>query len=139
MSASTTDAERLQACDAAITHLLHRLQNDARVAWHFDPITKSFEDLTRAHALCKGLDVDEFRRTYAGTLTFEAPPSAPSTPAHDGRDELLAVVRMVANLGEYRQLVERMADCLRPHERPAFERLFRQDARAALFAAGEPR
>ena len=59
--------------------------------------------------------------------------------ADDGRDELLAVVRMVANLGEYRQLVERMADCLRPHERPAFERLFRQDARAALFAAGEPR
>lgn len=49
--------------------------------------------------------------------------------------DLLAVAQMVANLGEYRELVEKMAEALRPQERAAFVKLFREDARAAIAKA----
>lgn len=49
--------------------------------------------------------------------------------------ELLAAVQLVANLGEYRELVEKMAEALRPHERASFVKLFREDARAAIAKA----
>lgn len=51
--------------------------------------------------------------------------------------ELLAIVQMVANLGEYRELVEKMAKALRPHERDAFVKLYREDARAAIAKAND--
>lgn len=57
----------------AIHSLLLRIQRDPRLAYHFDPLTQSFEDLTAAHALNYGLDLDQFRKEFAGTLTYEAP------------------------------------------------------------------
>ncbi len=49
--------------------------------------------------------------------------------------ELLAVAQIVANLGEYRELVDAMAAVLRSHERAGFVKLFRQDAPAAVAKA----
>lgn len=48
---------------------------------------------------------------------------------------LLRIVQMVANLGEYRELVEAMAAPLRTHERESFIKLFREEARAAIAEA----
>ncbi len=47
--------------------------------------------------------------------------------------ELLNMVQMIANIGQYRDLVDKMAMCLRAHERAGFEKMFREDA-AALIA-----
>jgi len=60
------------------------------------------------------------------------------TPTPGPTDELVKVAQRVANLGEYRELVCDMAKVLPLHERDAFIRLFREDARAALrLARGE--
>lgn len=49
--------------------------------------------------------------------------------------DLLAIAQMVANLGEYRALVEEMAQVLRPHERESFIKLYRETARAVIAKA----
>lgn len=74
----TTQTEAVQqdainAGKSAIHRLLQRIQRDPAVAWHFDPITRSMEDLTRAHSLLHGLDVEEFRKDYFATLDFQEP------------------------------------------------------------------
>lgn len=61
------------AARKAIHRLLQRIQRDPRLAWHFDPITQSMADLTEAHALLFGLDVQKFRLELFGSLEFEAP------------------------------------------------------------------
>lgn len=66
--------ERIRTSRTAIHSLLQRIQRDPRLAYYFDPLTQSFEDLTAAHALNYNLpDLEQFRKDYAGTLTFEAP------------------------------------------------------------------
>lgn len=57
----------------AIEHLLSRIARDPRLAYYFDPLTKSMELLTAEYAAQKGLDVEEFRRNYYARLRFEAP------------------------------------------------------------------
>lgn len=69
-----TDAEKLDAATKAISHVLQRLQTDARVAYYFDPITESFGLLTKAHALLTGQPVDE-TRAYLASRMFFAPPT----------------------------------------------------------------
>lgn len=53
-------------------------------------------------------------------------------------EELREVAQQVANIGEYREIVDAMALCLRPHERPAFIQLYREKAKAALAVATRP-
>jgi hypothetical protein len=57
----------------AIGHLLDRIKADPRLAYHFDPLTRSMELLTAAYAEENGLDLEEFRKTYYASLRFEAP------------------------------------------------------------------
>lgn len=54
-------------------YLLNRIQEDPRLAYHFDPITESMLRLTADYAASKGLNVDDFRRMYYAGLKFEAP------------------------------------------------------------------
>lgn len=69
-----TDAEKLEAASKAINYLVHRLLTDARVAYHFDPITESFDLLTKAHALLTGQAVEEIRAALARRMLY-APPT----------------------------------------------------------------
>jgi hypothetical protein len=59
--------------DKAIWHLLRRIQRDPRLAYHFDPLTESYELLTAAYAEANGKDVEQFRKEYSATLKFERP------------------------------------------------------------------
>lgn len=70
---AATDGSATAAARKAIQHLLQRIQRDARLAYHFDGFTRSMEELTKAHALMEGLDLDAFRREYFGSLSFEVP------------------------------------------------------------------
>lgn len=54
-------------------YLLNRIREDARIAYYFDPITQSMEMLTAEYAKEQGLDVEEFRKNYYGSLRFERP------------------------------------------------------------------
>jgi len=58
---------------AAIEHLLSRIAADPRLAYYFDPLTRSMEELTEAYSLAKGLGVEEFRTRYYQKLRFERP------------------------------------------------------------------
>jgi len=57
----------------ATDHLLRRIANDSRLAYYFDPMTRSMEMLTAAYATEQGIDVEEFRKTYYARLRFEKP------------------------------------------------------------------
>jgi hypothetical protein len=57
----------------AVTNLLSRIARDPRLAYYFDPLTRSMEELTSAFALDHGLDVESFRETYYRGLRFECP------------------------------------------------------------------
>ena len=61
------------AADQLVMHLIRRLQRDPRVAYHFDPITESFQLLTAAYAELRGENVEDVRKRYADSLTYEAP------------------------------------------------------------------
>lgn len=61
------------AARKAIHYLLRRIQRDPRLAYHFDPITRSMEELTLAHALLHGLELEVFRKEYFASLRFTAP------------------------------------------------------------------
>lgn len=63
----------MSAADKAVSHLLNRIKDSPRLAYYFDPITKSMDLLTLAYAEANGLDVNEFRKSYYTTLKFEAP------------------------------------------------------------------
>ena len=52
-----TPEEQIEAARRVIEHLLQRLLTDARVAYYFDPVTESFDLLTKAHALLTGQPV----------------------------------------------------------------------------------
>lgn len=72
-----SDADKIVLAGKAISGLLRRLQRDGRIAYYFDPITQSFEDLTAAHCALQGIqDVSAFRETFAASLNFEAPAAA---------------------------------------------------------------
>ncbi|SFF15033.1 hypothetical protein [Paracidovorax wautersii] len=71
--AEAAQLDATNAAKGAIHHLLQRIQRDPSVAWHFDPITRSMEELTLAHALLQGLDVDQFRKDFFATLEFKEP------------------------------------------------------------------
>lgn len=68
-----TEDPATYAARQAILHVLHRIRNDPRLAYHFDPITRSMELLTKAHALLLGMDLEQFRKDYYGCLRFEGP------------------------------------------------------------------
>ncbi|WP_367847029.1 hypothetical protein [Rhodoferax sp. WC2427] len=70
------DATIFHANLKAIRSLLQRIQRDPRLAYYFDQCSQSFEDLTAAHAINYRLDLALFRKEFAGTLTYEAPPVA---------------------------------------------------------------
>ncbi len=57
-------------------YLLARIASDPRLAYHFDPLTRSMEMLTETYAKERGLDVEEFRKSYYATLKFERPTCA---------------------------------------------------------------
>lgn len=61
------------AAHQAVHHLLQRIQRDPQLAHYFSPITRSMEELTKAHALSRGLDLEQFRKDYYSTLNFERP------------------------------------------------------------------
>lgn len=52
-------------------YLLRRILDDPRVAYHFDPITRSMELLTETYALEHALDLAEFRNQLYAELKFE--------------------------------------------------------------------
>jgi hypothetical protein len=54
-------------------HLLDRIARDPKLAWYFDPFTKSMEMLTADYAAQHGMDVEEFRARYYARLKFETP------------------------------------------------------------------
>lgn len=64
----------------AAAHLLDRIARDPRLAYYFDPLTRSMEILTAEYASQKGLDLEEFRRTYYEQLKFESPKSCSESP-----------------------------------------------------------
>jgi len=57
----------------AISHLLERIARDPRLAYYFDPLTRSMEMLTEANAEELGEDLEKFRERYFARLLFEAP------------------------------------------------------------------
>lgn len=73
---------------ALTRHLLQRIVADPRLAYHFDPITRSMELLTQAHATDEGIDLEEFRKAYYSGLKFAGPVRC---------DELLAELRAVTD------------------------------------------
>jgi hypothetical protein len=54
-------------------HLLKRIVADPRLAYYFDPLTRSMELLTEAHAAEQGIDLELFRKTYYAQLKFVPP------------------------------------------------------------------
>ena len=74
MATTSTAADPAkQAADAAITHLLRRIQDQPKVAWFFGPASHSMDLLTLAHAQLHNLDVCEFRKAYFSRISFEQP------------------------------------------------------------------
>jgi hypothetical protein len=57
----------------AAAYLLDRIAHNPRLAYYFDPITRSMELLTKEYAEQQGLDLEDFRRSYYARLKFEAP------------------------------------------------------------------
>lgn len=61
------------AADRAINHLLWRIKDDPRLAYYFDPFTKSMELLTAAYAEAHGVDLAAFRKEFYDSLRFDRP------------------------------------------------------------------
>jgi hypothetical protein len=57
----------------AIDCLLGRIASDPKLAYYFDPISRSMELLTAARAALCGQNVEEFRKSYYPRLTFQSP------------------------------------------------------------------
>jgi hypothetical protein len=55
------------------SHLLSRIRHDPRLAYYFDPLTRSMELLTATYAAEACVDLEEFRKTYYASLRFEKP------------------------------------------------------------------
>lgn len=55
----------------AITHVLKRLQADGRLAYLIGPGSESFDLITQAYAEERGLDIEEFRKSFAADLKYE--------------------------------------------------------------------
>lgn len=54
-------------------YLLDRIVRDPRLAYYFDPLSRSMELLTEEYANQNGLVLADFRRQYYAKLRFEAP------------------------------------------------------------------
>jgi hypothetical protein len=54
-------------------HILNRIASDPRLAYYFDPLTRSMEMLTEAFARENNLDLEKFRSEYYAKLKFERP------------------------------------------------------------------
>ena len=61
------------ASDKAVAYLLNRIVRDPRLAYHFDPLTESYELLTAAHAEAVGQGIADFRTAYQAMMKFERP------------------------------------------------------------------
>lgn len=57
----------------AAAYLLDRIVRDPRIAYYFDPFSRSMEILTEEYAAQKGLDLEEFRKEFYPKLRFEPP------------------------------------------------------------------
>jgi hypothetical protein len=57
----------------AASYLLNRIREDARLAYYFDPVTKSMDLLTAEYAAQQSLDLETFRTSYFSKLRFENP------------------------------------------------------------------
>lgn len=57
----------------AAAHLLDRIARDPKLAWYFDPFSRSMELLTEEYAAQNGLSVEEFRAQYYPRLKFQTP------------------------------------------------------------------
>jgi hypothetical protein len=54
-------------------HLLQRIVADPQLAYYFDPLSRSMELLTEAHAHDAACDLELFRKTYYAQLKFVPP------------------------------------------------------------------
>lgn len=68
-----SEATKPVALTSLVQHLLQRIASDARLAYYFDPMTRSMELLTSAAAEERGVDVEKVRNMYYPTLKFERP------------------------------------------------------------------
>lgn len=57
----------------ATAYLLDRIARDPRLAYYFDPLSRSMEMLTAEYAEQNGLELEGFRQRYFANLKFEAP------------------------------------------------------------------
>ena len=57
----------------AVGHLLGRIARDSKLAWYFDPFSRSMELLTRDYCEAEALDLERFRAEYYAILKFERP------------------------------------------------------------------
>lgn len=57
----------------AVGHLLGRIARDPKLAWYFDPFSRSMELLTQDYCAAATLDLERFRAEYYATLKFESP------------------------------------------------------------------
>jgi hypothetical protein len=58
--------------DHAVAHLLRRVRNDPRLAYHMF-MTETLSLAMRAYAEANGLDAATFRKDYEATVMTEAP------------------------------------------------------------------
>jgi hypothetical protein len=63
----------MSTADEAVLNVLRRIMDDPRVAYYFDPFTRSYELLTAAYAEATGQDVDKIRKEIEQELNFAAP------------------------------------------------------------------
>ena len=54
-------------------HILNRIARDPRLAYYFDPLTRSMEMLTETFARENNLDLEKFRAEYYAKLKFVRP------------------------------------------------------------------
>jgi len=57
--------------ELAVVHVLQKIKENPRVAYHFCPATESYRILTESYAESEGIDVDGFRADFIKQLTFK--------------------------------------------------------------------
>lgn len=53
--------------------LVRKIMDDPRVAYYFDPLTRTMEILTETYAQEIGEDLEVFRKRFYASLKFEEP------------------------------------------------------------------
>lgn len=105
-------------------------QTDAKVEMQWNAVWNGLQ-APEFTAMRKKLSIHQFRMLFDH---FNECMNSSSVIA-----ELAPIVQKVANLGEYREVVDAMANCLRPHERDGFTQMYRLDARAAIARVSDER